>query len=120
MRSFHRWRRRSKELGYQLDVIAGLAGLRVSEIHKEIEGATDPQGPVVDLIMLRDFVETHGTRSESLERLTDAIDTQLDDLMRDARRAGRDAFRRKPRRFAKRLTRSVERDLAPTTDNGVS
>jgi CHAD domain-containing protein len=118
--SFHRWRRRSKELGYQLDVLAGFAGPRVSEIEKEIEGATEPQGPVVDLIMLRDFVETHGTRGEPLEVLVTAIDRQLDDLMRDARRAGRDAYRRKPRKFGKRLTRAVERDLAPATDDVVS
>jgi hypothetical protein len=92
----------------------------VSEIQKEIEGATEPQGPVVDLIMLRDFVETHGTRGEPLEVLVTAIDRQLDDLMRDARRAGRDAYRRKPRKFGKRLTRAVERDLAPATDDVVS
>jgi CHAD domain-containing protein len=120
VRAFHRWRRRSKELGYQLDVIGGFAGMRVAEIQKEIEGATDPQSPVVDLIMLRDFVETHGARSEALERLTDAIDTQLEDLMKDSRRAGREAFRKNPRKFAKRVTRAVERDLAPVTDDGVS
>jgi CHAD domain-containing protein len=118
--SFHRWRRRSKELGYQLDVLAGYAGPRVSELQKEIEGATEPQGPVVDLIMLRDFVETHGTRGEPLGVLVHAIDTQLDDLMTDARRAGKEAYRRKPRKFGKRLTRAVERDLAPATDDVVS
>lgn len=120
VRSFHRWRRRSKELGYQLDVIAGFGGLRVAELQKEIEGATDPQSPVVDLIMLRDFVETHGSRGDSLDRLTDTIDTQIDDLMKDARRAGREAFRKRPRKFGKRLTRAVERDLAPASDDGVS
>ena len=120
VRSFHRWRRRSKELGYQLDVIGGFAGMRVAEIQKEIEGATDPQSPVVDLIMLRDFVETHGSRGEALERLTDTIDAQLEDLMKDSRRAGREAFRKNPRKFAKRVTRAVERDLAPATDDGVS
>jgi len=119
-KAFHRWRRRSKELGYQLDVIAGFAGLRVAEIQKEIEGATDPQSPVVDLIMLRGFIETHGTRNDALDHLTDAIDAQLDDLMGDARRAGREAFRKKPRKFGKRLSRAVERDLAPVTDDGVS
>jgi CHAD domain-containing protein len=118
--SFHRWRRRSKELGYQLDVLAGFAGQRVSELQKEIEGATEPQGPVVDLIMLRDFVETHGTRGEPLDVLVKAIDAQLDDLMKDARRAGKEAYRKKPRKFGKRLTRAVERDLAPAADDVVS
>jgi CHAD domain-containing protein len=118
--SFHRWRRRSKELGYQLDVLGGFGGPHVAEIQKEIEGATEPQGPVVDLIMLREYVETHGTRGEPLEVLVGAIDTQLDDLMKDARRAGKEAYRKKPRKFGKRLTRAVERDLAPAADDDVS
>ncbi len=33
--------------------------------------------------------------------------------MRDSRSAGRAAFRRKPRKFARRLTKAVHKDLAP-------
>lgn len=119
-RQFHRWRRRTKELVYQLDVIAGFAGLHTSELHREIEGVTEAQSPVVDLIMLRDFVETHGTRGEPLDHLLAAVDGQLDDLMKDARRAGKDAFRRKPRKFGRRLEKAVARDLAPAPADDLS
>src|SRR5439155_16826159 len=54
-RAFHTWRRRSKELVYQLELLAGYAGPNLSELHREIEGATSPQGPVVARIMVRDF-----------------------------------------------------------------
>lgn len=119
-KSFHRWRRRSKELGYQLDVISGFAGLHVAELQRQVEGVSEAQGPVVDLIMLRGFVETHGTRGEPLDHLLAALDGQLDDLMKDARRAGKDVFRRKPRRFGRRVTKAVQRDLAPAPADELS
>src|SRR5215510_13034197 len=57
---FHTWRRRSKELVYQLELIASHAGPRLNAIHDEVSGVTDALGPAVDLIMVRDFVETYG------------------------------------------------------------
>jgi CHAD domain-containing protein len=114
-RSFHAWRRRSKELSYQLELISGYAGSNVTELAAEIAGAVDPQGPAVDLIMLRDFVRAYGegVDAESYDFLVAAIDAQLKDLMKASRKAGKEAFRRSPRKFAKRLTKSVRRDLAP-------
>lgn len=121
-RSFHTWRRRSKELTYQLDVLAGYAGSHVTELHHEIESATDTQGPAVDLIMLRDFVRTfgQGIAAEAFDALLVAIDTQLDDLMRDSRSAGKGAFGKKPRAFIRRLTKAVRKDLAPPAEDVVS
>ena len=114
-RAFHAWRRRSKELTYQLELLAGYAGTRTSDLHHEIERVTDTQGPAVDLLMLRALVRTHaaGIAPEALERLSGALDVQVKDLITDSRRAGRDAFRRKPRGFARRLTKLVRRDLVP-------
>lgn len=114
-RSFHTWRRRSKELGYQLELLAGYAGPHLIELHAEIDGATEPQAPAVDLIMLRDFVKTYsqGVAAEAVDHLIWAIDGQLEDLMKAGRRAGREAFRRKPRRFGRRVTKAVRRDHAP-------
>jgi len=54
-----------------------------------------------------------GVDPEAVEHLMSAIDGQLGDLMKTARRAARDAFRRSPRKFGRRLTKSVERDHAP-------
>lgn len=114
-KSFHEWRRRSKELVYQLDVLAGYGGNRMAELAREIEGITDTQGPAVDVIMLRDFVRTHaaGIDGEAVDSLGVAVEGQIQDLIDDSRRAGRDLFRKKPRRFAKRVTKAMRRDLAP-------
>jgi len=112
---FHNWRRRSKELAYQLEVVAQHAGARAEKIHAELEEVTDTLGPAVDLIMLREFVRTYaqGVTPEALEHLETAIEAQLGDLMKTARKAGRDTFDRSAHSFAKRLGRAVKKDLAP-------
>jgi CHAD domain-containing protein len=116
-RAFHTWRRRSKELTYQLELLAGYGGPAIGELHREIEHVTDTQGPVVDLLMLRDLVRTHSTgiAAEAIDRLSMTLDAQLEDLIADSRRAGRDVFGRKPRRFARRVTKLVRRDATPIT-----
>jgi CHAD domain-containing protein len=113
--AFHSWRRRCKELVYQLDLLAGYAGNRMTELAREMEGVTDTQGPAVDVIMLRDFVKTHaaGIDGEAVNHLGVAVEAQVSDLIADSRRAGRDLFKKKPRRFAKRVTKAMRRDLAP-------
>lgn len=119
---FHAWRRRNKELSYQLELLSHHAGPRLSAIHSELEGVSDTLGPAVDLIMLREFVATYGQGipTDDIDHLRMAIDAQLGDLMKDARRAGRDSFRQGPRKFGKRLTKAVHRDLTPpdTEPNG--
>ena len=115
---FHTWRRRSKELVYQLDLLSGYAGPRVSAIHAEIGGVTDTLGPAVDLIMVRDFVETYaqGVPGTDVENLHTAVDAQIDDVMKEARKGARDAYRQKPKKFGKRLAKAVKRDLTPADD----
>jgi CHAD domain-containing protein len=117
---FHTWRRRSKELVYQLDFVARHAGPRTQAIHTELDGVTDSLGPAVDLIMLREFVQTHGQGipGDALERLRDAIDAKLDDDMASTRKAARDAFKQKPKKFVRRLSKSIKRDLQPADDTG--
>lgn len=118
---FHAWRRRSKELAYQLQLVAGHAGARVAAMQSEIDGVSDTLGPAVDLVMVREFVSTYGQGlgDDEIDHLKTAVDAQLDDLMAQTRKAARDTFSQKPRRFAKRLTKAVRRDLTPVdeTDN---
>ncbi|HEX2688158.1 MAG TPA: CHAD domain-containing protein [Kofleriaceae bacterium] len=115
---FHTWRRRSKEFVYQLELIAGHAGPRVTAIHSELSGVTDTLGPAVDLIMLREFITTfaQGIPPEATRHLRDSIDGLLDEQMKTARKAARDAFRQKPKKFEKRITKSLHRDLASPDD----
>ena len=112
-RAFHTWRRRSKELTYQLELLAGYAGERVTELARDLDRVTDLQGPAVDLLMLRQLVRAHGAPGDASDQLAGAIEDQLDVLIDEARQAGKDVFARKPRRFARRLTKALRRDLAP-------
>jgi CHAD domain-containing protein len=115
---FHTWRRRSKELVYQLELVAHHAGPRVIALRDEVTGSTEVLGPAVDLIMVRDFVATYGqgVAPEALHRLRDTIDTHLDELMKTACKASRETFRQRAKKLEKRLTKSVRRDLAPPDD----
>jgi CHAD domain-containing protein len=118
-RQFHTWRRRSKELTYQLEVLGGFAGSNVAEILHDVEAIADTQSPAVDLIMVRDFVRTYGQgiAAEAFDQLVHAIDTQLDDLMRDSRSAGKPVFQKPAKKFARRLGKAVRKDLAPPKDD---
>jgi predicted HicB family RNase H-like nuclease len=99
-------------------MIASYAGPHATEIHHEIESATDTQGPAVDLIMVRDFARTfaQGIAPEAFDQLQSALEAQLDDLMRDSRAAGKNAFARKPGKFIRRLSKTVRKDLAPPAE----
>jgi hypothetical protein len=114
-RAFHTWRRRSKELSYQLDVLAGYTGSNVNDLHHALTHATESQGVVVDLIMLRDFARTHGAAvtPEALESLLGAVNKEISHLGRDARRGARDMFDRTPQRFTKKLAKAARKDTAP-------
>ena len=115
---FHTWRRRSKELVYQLELLAEHAGQRMGAIHDEIEGISNTQSPAVDLIMLREFVNTYaqGIAPEAVEHLRESLESSVDELMNTARDAGRDAYSQRPKKFAKRLAKAVKRDLTPPDD----
>jgi CHAD domain-containing protein len=116
---FHTWRRRSKELVYQLELVTSHAGPRVTLIHSALAGATDTLSPAVDLIMVREFVETYGQGipPEAIARLRASIGDQLDELMTTARKTTRELFRNRPKKFEKRLSKAVRRDLAPPDDS---
>jgi CHAD domain-containing protein len=114
-RALHAWRRRTKELSYQLELVASGAGERTREISDAVSSLSDELGDVVDLIMLDSFVTTHAPdiNADALEALTKTADASLRERGRDARRRGKDIFDRGGRRFARRLTKAVRRDLAP-------
>jgi len=115
---FHTWRRRSKELSYQLELVANHAGARLAAIQSEISSVSDSLGPAVDLVMVREFVETYGQgiSSDDVDHLKSAIDAQLGDLMAQNRKAARDTFSQRPKKFAKRLSKAARRDLTPVDE----
>jgi hypothetical protein len=108
-RAFHAWRRRSKELGYQLDVLGDAAGPRISALRGGLRDVARAQRDVVDLLMIRDFVRSHRdlVARDTVALLLDTLDAQLRPLLKDVRRAGKAAFREKPRRLARSACRDV-------------
>jgi CHAD domain-containing protein len=112
-RAFHAWRRRSKELTYQLEWLAHHAGPVVDELYRTFAGVTDTQGPAVDLIMVRDLIREQGQGVEGCDRLLDTLAEHLTTLAEDSRAAGRELYAAKPDRMARRLTKAIRRDLAP-------
>ncbi len=112
---FHTWRRRTKELSAALGFIARQAGPRTLAIQSEFDAISDTLGPAVDLLMVREFAETHGLglSPESIEHLRHTIEKVLDDLMKAGRKAGKDTYDMRPKKFEKRLSRAIKRDLMP-------
>lgn len=115
-RAFHRWRRRTKELSYQLELLARHAGPRLDQLAREISGVAATQSPAVDLLMVRELVRTHERElgEQTSEHLLDAIDAHLAPLIKASRRAGREAFRRKPSALARFLSKAIDEDMNPS------
>ncbi|MDQ3336443.1 MAG: CHAD domain-containing protein [Myxococcota bacterium] len=109
-RAFHAWRRRSKELAYQLDVLGDAGGERLVELSKAVNEVARAQRDAVDLFMVRGFVRAHRhlVDIDAATLLIDALDAQLLPLLKDVRRAGKAAFKQKPRK----LVRSACRDAS--------
>jgi CHAD domain-containing protein len=116
-RAFHAWRRRTKELTYQLDLISKHAGERTAALRDKYDGIADALGGAVDLIMLREVIVTHGAGldSDRTAELLGRIDDQIDAAVRTARREGKELFARGPRKFARKVSKAAKKDLAPRT-----
>jgi CHAD domain-containing protein len=115
--SFHDFRKRTKELTYQLELLAAGVDGHVEALRRELADLGDDASAVVDAIMLRDFLEAHApegdARPEGLTPLLDAIDEHLDDKIRSARKGARDVFDRRARKWAKKVGKAVRRDHVP-------
>lgn len=110
--AFHTWRRRSKELVIQLDMLGRIAGPAVEQLRDRITAATADLGDAVDLLMVRDFVRVYGAEIDAtdLDTLADALVDRLDAQIRARRGDARDAFRKKPRTIAHKLAKAFRRD----------
>lgn len=107
--AFHAFRKRAKELTYQLELLADGIDGRTAALEHQLSALGDELGPAVDVIMLRGFLEHHAASPE----LLDAIDDDLDARIKVARKHAKDLFDRGSRKFARKVRRSVRRDHAP-------
>lgn len=99
--AFHRWRRRTKELAYQLELLATVAP-QAAAYAQQLEAVIDAQSLAVDLIMLIGFIKEHG--DDTTGKLMSFLDQQVAGQMHLARRTGRDLFAAKPKAFVREIS----------------
>jgi CHAD domain-containing protein len=121
-RAAHRWRRRSKELSYQLALFGDVPA--AAELREALAGLDDELGKVVDRLMLGDFVGLYGHAADA--DAVGAILVQLHDELTERRdkacKSSKALFAARPRKLRKRLGRAlappaaVEADPEPTSE----
>lgn len=106
-RAVHRWRRRSKELMYQLSLFRDVGA--AAELRESLSTLDDALGEVVDRLMLADFVGLYGhaTDVNAATALITQIHDELDERKVRARKDSKDLFAARPRKLRKRLTRAI-------------
>lgn len=103
--SLHEWRKRSKDLRSQLDVIAPLQHASLQNMADRLHALTDQLGEEHDLVVLRERLrsDTSGVKGSGREALEKRIAKRRAKLRRKALKAGKKAFAERPARFAARL-----------------
>jgi CHAD domain-containing protein len=115
-RAAHRWRRRAKELSYQLSVFGDVGA--AEELRDGLSKVDDELGEVVDRLMLKDFVGLYGhaAAADMVGTLLAQVDDELTTKRDAARKDSKDLFAARPRKLRKRLAKAI----ASRTTNGVS
>lgn len=114
-RAAHRWRRRAKELSYQLSLFGDVPA--AAELREGLSTLDDELGEVVDRLMLKDFVGLYGhaAEAEAVGALISQIHDQLLERRDVARKDSKDLFAARPRKLEKKLARAI----TPKAKNGV-
>lgn len=103
--SLHEWRKRSKDLRSQLEVIAPLHRASLEKMAHRLHALTDELGEEHDLAVLRQRLQ--GTRSGVKGSARDQLETRIAQRRTKARRkalkVGKKVYAQRPARFAARL-----------------
>lgn len=103
-RAVHRWRRRSKELSYQLSVVDALP-----ETGEELGALDDQLSPIVDRLMAKDYVRLYGAAGspEDTALLLGHVHDELLARKDEVRIASRDLFSIRPRKLRRRVVAAL-------------
>ncbi|MBL4847768.1 MAG: CHAD domain-containing protein [Planctomycetes bacterium] len=103
----HTWRKRVKELRYQLELVEPLTG--VLTVHRRLADLAESLGTVTDLIVLRDCALAHRDRlpAETTEHLIERLESKIKRRTEALLASEADLFSRKPKAFADRVLRGV-------------
>jgi len=112
-RALHTWRRRTKELTHQLDLVTTGAGDRAAAITGPMTDLSKQLGLVVDLILVRDLTRAHAAAQPTgfdAEGLLAAIDGAYADAAKAARKHGKGRFELGRKDFARKVAKAVKKD----------
>lgn len=109
-RAVHRWRRRTKELGYQLAILDAVPD--AAAWREALATLDDQLSPVVDHLMTKDYVRLYGGGADDTAALLGAVHDRLLAGKDAARKASRGLFKLKPRRLRDQVTSALAADAA--------
>ncbi len=106
-RAVHRWRRRSKELSYQLSIVDALPG--TGEMRSALGDLDEQLSPIVDRLMAKDYVRLYGSAGspEDTALLLGHVHDELIARKDEVRTASRDLFAMRPRKLRRRVVEAL-------------
>ncbi len=107
--AFHDWRKRTKELGYQLELLTSGYGGDVGALHVEVSGLARELGGITDRVNLARHLRKNA-KGKHGRRLARAVRKDAKRSMAKSLARGRKVFWRKPKRFARRAMKRILSD----------
>jgi CHAD domain-containing protein len=104
--NLHQWRKRAKDLWYQLRLIAPVCGEAIRGQAKDVHGLADLLGDDHDLAVLRSSLVSHGTEvAADLDAVLALIDHRREQLQARALLLGQRVYAEGPKAFTRRMRR---------------
>lgn len=102
---FHDWRKRTKTVNYQLELLASADRSQAEKLRRRCAGLAETQGNVTDLMILRDHILSARTASKDgvARKLCRRIDRLIDKERRRVLDAAKALFLRSPRKWAEKV-----------------
>jgi CHAD domain-containing protein len=102
---FHRWRKRAKDLWYELRLLEGAWEGPLKALAAEAGRLSDLLGDHHDLAVLREDLHERRLGEEETRALAAAIEARQEELGGAALDLGRRIYAERPKRFSRRLRR---------------
>lgn len=99
----HNWRKRNKDVTYQLELLAPVLGARAAKRRERHADLSQQLGEVTDLFVLRRFIEQLDPSVAQRDELLARIDRLADKKLSDALDDGAPLFSRRPKKLVARL-----------------
>ena len=104
--AFHEWRKRVKDLGYQMQTLRDLWPPVLKRLRSELDKLGDLLGKEPDLTVVRNALlkrAESGIRKDDLRALLGLVEQREFELQAEAQTIGRRVYAEKPRGFVRRM-----------------